>query len=126
MNSVNEIHKEIGLIKGRDGIYMDSLEVVDKTIKITGDINCQLCSIHHDARWIKFNLIFKQVIYHKLLEPECFSYISKYESNIAEEKGSELIMKYGIENKKHYIVLTYDYCLEVVASEIEMRIISKR
>jgi len=126
MNSISEINESIGLISGRDGIYMDFLNFLNSTLKIQGEINSELCSVKHASRWIKYEITFSGVIFYKLLSPEAFSHITSSKSNIYVKDKSKIISAYDLKGKSEFVILTYDYVLEVVASQIQLNIISER
>ena len=126
LKSVLEITKKLGRITGRDGIYLDETSFKNERILILkGEINGQLCSVSHEARWIGYEIKFKGVVYQKMFDSEKFSGAEEFDSNITQKIDSELITS-EVREKSHFVVITYDYYIEVVASSIELTVLATR
>ena len=124
--SVSEITQKIGRITGRDGIYLDEISFKnDKTLFLKGEINGQLCSVFHEARWIEYEMKFKDVKYQRVFDPEKNSDPEEFDSNIVLKSNSQLINN-NMDEMCHFFISTYDYNIDVVATSIELTIVNTR
>ena len=65
--NIEPIITEIGIINGRDAIYLDLMEQKGNEIIFYGEINAGLTEIKNDIQkeWVKYKLSFKETIYYK-------------------------------------------------------------
>ena len=84
-----------------------------------------MCSVSHEARWIGYEIKLMGVVYQKMFDSEKFSGAEEFDSNITQKIDSELITS-EVREKSHFVVITYDYYIEVVASSIELTVLATR
>ncbi len=128
MDSIEKINEEIGLIKGRDGIYLDTVTFENEDLVLIGDINCALCSKKQNARWLKYKMNFKRVKIFNMNEIELFPFEISHlrnESNIVLNKDSNPL-KGKYVNFNHLFITTYDFNLEILCSNFEVVILESR
>lgn len=64
--------EELGVLYGRDCIFVDNVVQTGSTLKFKGKINGSLASKIHDNIWIPYELTFKQVIKYSSCELDTF------------------------------------------------------
>lgn len=64
--------EELGVLYGRDCIFVDNVVQTGSTLKFKGKINGRLASKIHDNIWIPYELTFKQVIKYSSCELDTF------------------------------------------------------
>jgi len=125
-----EILTQLGYIKGRDAIHVDSFHQKANFIEIIGEINGNLCTNNYnESRWYKFMLSFKNVMVFRREALDIYPW-KKWDtkSNFDEVKNSTWITEYELDDKKfkHYIIETYDDVYFVICEEFELKIIGER
>jgi hypothetical protein len=117
------IETSIGILKGRDAIYLDTFDFeLHGVLKLGGEINGNLASSSID-RFIRYSIIFSDVIVFKVIELDSWDY--QFDSSFDEVIDSEWCKTLGgkiTPDHKHYQVQTYDYVIEIVASKFNMSI----
>jgi hypothetical protein len=128
MNKHIPIDTDLGILKGRDCIYLDNVSFQDgvNTLLLKGEINGNLCSSPQEGEFIPYTAIFRGVLALKMIELDSWNF--KSESSFDKIENSiwirELAGKVTPEHK-HYLIQTYDEVFEVVCSEIEFNILNK-
>ncbi len=110
------IIKELGLIYGRDAIHLDEVafEKGFNNVKLIGVFDGVLCENIKKDEWIKYTIIFKDIIDFRIVKENYFDdseYTSSFEKILKSEKNKW---------KNHYIFHTYDDIFEIIASEFEI------
>lgn len=124
--------EKLGILHGRDCIFVDSVIQTDSTLKFKGEINGNLASKIKNAIWIPYELIFKNVI--KYVSYELDTYEADENEIQAMNKGSLVIIQdshylknisvrddYNKNDYKHFIVYTYDFVYNVFAVDYELK-----
>ncbi|MCI8539779.1 MAG: hypothetical protein HFF18_14175 [Oscillospiraceae bacterium] len=124
--------EKLGILYGRDCIFVDSVIQTDLTLKFKGEINGNLASNIKDAIWIPYELIFKKVI--KCISCELDTYEADKNEIQAMNKSSLLVIQdsdhlknipvrydYNKNDYKHFIVYTYDFVYHVFAVDCELK-----
>ena len=122
-NAPTPIETSLGILKGRDCIYLDKVYKKDRSYLFEGEINGRLLNNSVD-RYIKYKLEFKNVISMFACELDSYDAIntnsvysfeiienSKYLKTIA--ANDEL----DIKSLKHYRLKTYDEVFEIIAED---------
>ncbi len=129
MNS-NAIETSIGILKGRDAIFVDNFRHVYNTIEITGEINGGLCSRRpNKAEWYKYFLKFINV---KVFKCENIDYYQWDKWNTVSSfdviSNSEWIEEYGFDNEifQQYILETYDNVYFIICESYSFDVIGER
>lgn len=129
MNS-NAIETLIGIIKGRDAIFVDDFRHVYNTIEITGEINGELCSRRpNKAEWYKYFLKFINV---KVFKCENIDYYQWDKWNTVSSfdviSNSEWIEEYRFDNEifQQYILETYDNVYFIICESYSFDVIGER
>ena len=130
--NIEPIITEIGIINGRDAIYLDLMEQNGNEIIFYGEINTGLTEIKNDIKkeWLKYKLSFKETIYYKCYELDFYKKKKSLESSFDKINNSKTIERmklldreFKINNKhKHFVLTTYDYIYEIIASKYAFEI----
>jgi len=126
------IYEELGLIYGRDAMYLDKIEF-DRTrnVKLIGEFNSSLCekTKSHEDKYIPYELTFNGILEFKVIELDfyyCENHVSSFEQVINSDRINEFSKNsQGFKVKdshKHYIIHTYDDVIELIASGFELKI----
>jgi hypothetical protein len=120
------IKTQLGILNYRDTIIVKLLEtsVLPLNLTIIGTIDGNQCSIKTDDRNIPFNLNFNSIIMFNCFKLD-YSLVDVYtKSSFDEVINSALSEKMKLLNShKHFIVSTYDYVFEVIATDYELQLI---
>ena len=122
-NAPTPIETSLGILKGRDCIYLDKVYKKDRSYLFEGEINGRLLNKGKDG-FIKYKLEFKNVISMFTCELDSYDAIntngvysfeiienSKYLRTIA--ANDEL----DIKSLKHYRLKTYDDVFDIIAED---------
>lgn len=130
------ITEELGLIYGRDAIFLDKIEF-DEThsVKLIGEFNSSLCKNVNgkNDKYIPYEINFKGILEFKIVELDFYNnknYASSFEKIIDSKRISEFKNAYDGDIKikdthEHYIFHTYDNVIELIASEFKLKLKSK-
>jgi hypothetical protein len=127
---IEPIITDIGIISGRDAIYLDLVEHKDNVLTFYGEINSDLLNIKDIGNddFIKYTLNFYDVIFYQCYELDLYSlnllkssFDSIKNSKLIEELNSRKIEKITNEHK-HYRLATYDYIYEIISSKYILKI----
>lgn len=129
MDMNKPITTELGIIEGRDGIYLDSMkqEFSPSRLFFVGEINSDLCTNNQlTHKWYAYEIVFNTVEAY-----DCrWIDISRWKtvSSFDEIHESNFIDKLGLatEGLNHYLFSTYDYIYSVIAKNFEFKITGKR
>lgn len=129
MNS-SAIETPIGILKGRDAIYVDDFHHKYNAIEITGELNGSLCSRRSsNAEWYRYILKFNTVIVYKCENIDYYQW-RKWNtvSSFDVISDSIWIEEYGLDIEKfqHYILETYDYVYLIICESYSLDIIGER
>lgn len=110
------IETPIGILKGRDAIFLDGMDVdmQNNTLTLHGTFNGSLAS-RPIKKEVAYTLRFSSVLALKVIELDSWDYSSSssFDEVINSEWCSQLSGKVD-ESFKHYLVQTYDDVVEVV------------
>ena len=128
MNKCIPVQTELGILSGRDCIYLDSAKFSDSQSNfiLKGDINGDLCSKEILGEEIPYKVIFEGVLALKMVELDSWDFNS--ESSFDEILNSSWIKSLGGKVNKshhHYLFQTYDEVFEVVCLQVNLTIDSK-
>jgi len=120
MNNHFPINTELGILKGRDCIFLDEvkLEIGQNNLILLGEINGDLCSREQSGLYIPYEISFNGVLALKMIELDSWDYNSKssfdeiMESNWIKELGGKVKSKH-----RHFFFQTYDEVFEIVCSD---------
>lgn len=123
---------QLGQIKGRDAIYLDSLYQSFSPNELTfkGEINGNLCSNKlYQSKWVKYEIRFINVmsfncshIESSIIEQQKFMRFSFEEvinlkkSDFNDDKGEY----------SHFLLATYSYIYQIKSESFEFKIMSER
>jgi len=116
-NKIESIETEFGKILGRDSIYIDRFTHTLYPSKITckGEINLSNLEYYEgNYKFISYVLTFKNVSYFKAWDIDCNLLAFHTKSSFDEFIGSPIAQR---EKQKHYILSTYDFIYEIIASD---------
>jgi hypothetical protein len=126
---------DLGIINGRDAIYLDLVEHKNNVLTFSGEINSELIgkNITGSNDFIKYTLSFFETIFYKCWELDYYDNEKLLASSFDVVNDSKLIEEINLlenirknkkitENHKHYILATYDYIYEIVSSKYILRI----
>lgn len=127
-NVPTPIETSLGILKGRDCIYLDKVYKKDRSYLFEGEINGRLLNNSVD-RYIKYKLEFKNVIsmftceldsYYAINTNGVYSFEiienSKYLKTIAANDDLD------IKSLKHYRLKTYDDVFDIIAKDYALEI----
>jgi len=113
----------LGIVRGRDAIYLDSFEYeLHSVVKLAGGINGKLAS-NPIEKFVKYSLSFTSVLAFKVVELDSWDYQS--ESSFDKVVDSDWRKTLGgkiTPEHKHYLIQTYDDVIEVVATKFSLKI----
>jgi hypothetical protein len=122
------VDTEIGIMKGRDAIYLDEIEYnyAKSTVKLIGEINGSLCSKFDGDIFIKYELEFHGVYIYKMIELDLSYELLKIDygiSSFIQVVNSDLV-KHAKDIRgvdlKHFVIQTYDDVFEIVCNEYKL------
>jgi hypothetical protein len=125
------IMTELGILRVRDIIYLDSMEHKNNEIIFYGEINSELLKIKNKPKgnWIKYKLCFINILYYECCELDFYGKHKCIKSSFDIINNSELIeiLKQRNNEKlnknyKHFILSTYDYTHEIISTEYKFEI----
>ena len=122
MNRSIPVKTDLGILAGRDCIYLDRIAFRDRTgtLVLEGEINGSLCSKPQKRKWVSYTVTFHGILALKMIELD--SWNGRIRSSFDEVKDSKWVRSLGGKvgrRHKHFVVQTYDYVLEVVCSGYE-------
>lgn len=125
-NKYVAINTELGLLKGRNCIYLDEVSIEDgtNTLVLNGDVDGNLCSKGRVGEDMQFTLTFTGVLALKMIELDSWGW--EGESCFDEVLDSEWIRQLGgkvTPAHRHFQIQTYDDVFDVVCSAYEFRIV---
>jgi hypothetical protein len=127
---IESIITNVGIINGRDAIYLNLAEHKNNTLIFYGEINSELLDIKNIGNddFIKYILKFDDVIFYKCYELDFYN-STQLKSSFDNIKNSKLIEELKLKNTekitnkhKHYRLATYDYIYEIIASAYTLNI----
>jgi len=133
-NEREAIETSVGIISGRDAIYLDKLEILPIRFGMvfTGELNGDLCSQNDTGKeWIPYRILFDCEIYHSSCEIDLYfskerDLVSSFDI-IAE---SDLLNDiYDMEKScghsntySHYVLATYNCVFEIIAGDFKFEL----
>ena len=122
MNKHVPIQTKLGILRGRDCIYLDKANFNDgmNTFILKGDINGNLCSKERLGEEIPYKAIFRGVLALKMVELD--SWDCNSESSFDEIVDSSWIKSLGgkvTESHHHFLIQTYDEVFEIVCTQVD-------
>lgn len=128
------IETEVGIISGRDAIYLNEIkfDYSKQNINFIGELNLGLCSKTIDKdEFIKYSLTFYGVLYFQMVEldftyfPNGSSFDLVEDSNILNKfKEYDSARKVKPEHN-HYFLHTYDDVFEIVSLNFELKLLER-
>ena len=127
-NAPTPIETSLGILKGRDCIYLDKVYKKDRSYLFEGEINGRLLNNGKDS-FIKYKLEFKNVISMFTCELDSYDAIntnSVYSFEIIED--SKYLKKLSADKKfdskafKHFRFKTYDDIFDIIAKDYALEI----
>lgn len=131
-NIINIEDKALGILNGRDCIYIDTVTLDDmNSLTFAGEINGYLASKIREEKWIPYRLEFHRVIAHFACELDTYEelYGTDYldYSDFTVIENSERLEKFPIRKDfdksiyKHFRVFTYDVVFDIFAVDFELK-----
>ena len=125
MSQAQPVESEIGVLRGRDCIYLDSVELREGTnvLVLRGEINGDLCSRQRPGELIPYRLTFRGVLAIRLVELDswCFDCASSFDECVSSPWIRELGGKVT-QAHRHFVVQTYDDVFDVVCETFELEL----
>ncbi len=130
MAEICPIETRLGVICGRDSIYLDEVtyDYAHRKVRLSGEINGALCSSSNDDSIIKYKLEFLGIYVFKLAELDLWCELTDIDfciTSFGEIKNSALsaqASKVEGANLKHYLIQTYDDVFEIVCKEYKFEL----
>lgn len=120
------IETPLGIANGRDAIYLDKVEFLNRTntVVLTIDFNSALCSkpSRESIEFDSYLLYFEGVLATSIIELDSWDWES--ESSFDEIEKSAWIKELGgkVTNEyRHFLVQTYDDVIEIVCRTFEFK-----
>lgn len=131
MDKVTAVNTCLGVLKGRDCIYLDKVKQDgQKNLTFTGDINGHLISQYIDEKdWFPYTLIFRQVLAYFACELDTYENLA--ETGYLNHSSFDLIEdstwlnslpvreNFNKETYQHYRLFTYDDVYNIIAVSYE-------
>jgi hypothetical protein len=117
------IHTEVGVLNGRDVIFLDSVEYNLSTLRFEGEFTASLASAYQGKEEdISYILVFTGVMYYAAWELDLYPNDRDIESSFDKVENSPLLktLKNSGSEKmtdqhQHFVLSTYDDVYEIVA-----------
>ncbi|WP_195599396.1 hypothetical protein [Longibaculum muris] len=133
METLTAIQTELGILQGRDCVYLNTLIQDDfGHLTLSGDINGHLIYNNTNEKdWISYQLVFQQVLAYFSCELDTYEMIENnadYQSSFVMVNASRWIEKLPIRKDidcslyKHYRFYTYDFVYDILAVDFQMTI----
>ena len=124
---IEPINTKVGVIKGRDGIYLHKMEYNGSEIIFYGELVENLFN-NFGGKDLKYKLTFRNIVFYKCYELDIYPMENLLQSSFDLIKDSELLKKLKSrdsqnkiqDNHKHYIFGTYDDIFEIIATEYDL------
>jgi len=125
--------QEVGIISGRDAIFLDEFKQIFDNIDnciFKGAINSKLIEMKKERDYIPCIFLFKDVIYCQCCEIDTYVNEVKMDSSFDLIDNSDLIkeLKNGRRSSKikdehvHYVLQVYDYVYDIIATGYKLEI----
>lgn len=134
MNKVKPIETDLGVLYGRDCIFLNRMEQNNlENLTFIGEINGSLISkYNNEKRWFPYKLVFQHVLAYFSCELDTYENLSgtdyPYSSNFDFMEDSMWMQKFPIredfekERYKHFRLFTYDVVYNIIAVDYQMEI----
>jgi len=130
MTTYAPVVTEIGTLRGRDAIYLDSVVISDgqNTLTLCGEFNCSLASKPPDAEWQAYQVRFSEVLALQMCELDTWESLQDRrwpETSFDEVVDSPWLARMrGKVSKmhRHYVFQTYDQVFEVICTSYELEL----
>lgn len=124
------IETEVGIIKGRDSIYLDEInyDCVNKKVELLGELNGELCENRKD-KFIKYSLEFTGIYIFNMVELDLSYKLVGMDFSVSSfveiECSEKLNHAKKIRNKKlkSFLLQTYDEVFEIICESYTLKII---
>jgi len=122
---------EIGTLRGRDAIHLDTVEISDAcrdTLTLCGDFNCALASKRSEEVWQAYQIRFSGMLAMQMTELEAWRPVpegSWPETAFDEVVDSPWMARMGAQassEHRHFIFRTYDRVFEVICVTFELEL----
>ncbi len=113
--SQTPITTSLGMINGRDAIYLDEFRQEHTTLTATGEVNSTLCSNCEPNKWVKYVLHFTGVAAYKAWDFDLYPLETRMVSSFDVVSDSSWAIELGLAADCHYVLQTYDYIYEILA-----------
>jgi hypothetical protein len=126
MESREAINTELGLLCGRDCIFLDEVKVENSggTLVLIGDINGHLCEEKSTDDYLGYTMRFHGVLALRMIELDS-SYGVASKSSFDVVHSSEWASTLGgkvASQHRHYCVATYDYVFDIICDSCDLNI----
>lgn len=111
---------EVGLVRGRDGIYVDSVCQRRREVVIKGSINGKLIENSALGDWIEFILTFHDVLRLRCEDADLSPFAEEFSFGMMH--GASFAG--GMVGRKHFVIAGYDAILEVLAAGFDVQLLS--
>lgn len=120
------VKTQLGLIKGRDSIFLDKLVQTDcpSTVKVHGEISANLCTDYSGppGKWISYEMTFKGVLAYRGWEIDLYPSELQIVSSLDIIQGSTWAEDLAGSTRTHYVLSTYDYIYEILAQDFKLEL----
>jgi hypothetical protein len=132
------VKTSVGEMRGRNAIYLDEVVQTRHTLKITGELNSDLCSsAPMKGSWLRYSLTFEGVLAFEAYELEVSALTTDSEFDEADDlswlreaslmkRAKELKYDAGGRRLRTYLLSTYDWVFRIAATHYELNILSER
>jgi hypothetical protein len=130
MTTYVPIITEIGTLRGRDAVYLDSVAISDhqNTLTLCGEFNCSLASKPPRAKWQAYRVRFSGLLALQMIELDTWE--SLQEGRWTETSFDEVVdsswlarMHGKASNKhRHFVFQTYDHVFEMICTSYELEL----
>ena len=131
MEKTTAVNTCLGVLKGRDCIYLDQVKLDGlDNLTFTGDINGHLISQHRDEKdWFPYTLTFRRVLTHFACELDTYENLAGTEhldgssfdliENSSWLKSLPVREDFDKSVYRHYRLFTYDVVYNIIAVSYE-------
>ena len=121
MEVAEPIVTDLGLLRGRDAIYVDRLEQIKGKVEISGEINGRLAGDKRNE-WVSFSISFSGVLALEVQETDiCRWQIKSSFDEVIESSWLDTLGLGQANRHRHFVVSGYDSIIRVAAEDFTIR-----
>ncbi|WP_086932717.1 hypothetical protein [Agarilytica rhodophyticola] len=123
-DQIETISTPLGIINGRDAIYLDKVEELfsPHCLSFSGEFNSALCSDTNDEEnFISYQIIFEEILIFDCQHLDYCKYEVELLSNFDKVNSSSWMKSFNVPAEYiHYRFATYDYLYQIISKRYKL------